>query len=360
MKKLLALAFALMLIFSVALADEPLTIAVSMRSTASEYHMQYVAGAELFAASLPEGTAVVQALPCEGNDDKQINDINALIAAKGDNMILFVDANNAPNIVPIAEACEEAGVYWSAAWNAPEGVLPTDYDHWVTFQSCDAVEQGYVIAKTLFESFPTPGQGKICVLEGMLANNSNTDRMKGLKKALDEYPGIEVLDDQAGDWETGKALTITENWIAKYGEEMTGIWCASDDMAIGVVIATAFGKISASLVADIIMPLIGCLIGGVDLATLNITLKPAVMDGETVVSEAVVLGLGTFLTTIIDFLLIAFVVFLVVKAMNMAKAKLEKPAEPEPEKEPEPTKEEQLLTQIRDLLKNKKYAKRTR
>ena len=125
------------------------------------------------------------------------------------------------------------------------------------------------------------------------------------------------------------------------------------DMAIGVVIATAFGKISASLVADIIMPLIGCLIGGVDLATLNITLKPAVMDGETVVSEAVVLGLGTFLTTIIDFLLIAFVVFLVVKAMNMAKAKLEKPAEPEPEKEPEPTKEEQLLTEIRDLLKNK-------
>ena len=196
MKKLLALAFALMLIFSVALADEPLTIAVSMRSTASEYHMQYVAGAELFAASLPEGTAVVQALPCEGNDDKQINDVNALIAAKGDNMILFIDANNAPNIVPIAEACEEAGVYWSAAWNAPEGVLPTDYDHWVTFQSCDAVEQGYLIAKTLFESFPTPGQGKICVLEGLLANNANTDRMKGLKKAL---------------------------------------WCACDDMAIGVV-----------------------------------------------------------------------------------------------------------------------------
>ena len=125
------------------------------------------------------------------------------------------------------------------------------------------------------------------------------------------------------------------------------------DMAIGVVIATAFGKITTSLVNDVFMPLIGMLIGGIDLGTLNITLKPAVMDGETVVSEAVVLGLGTFLTTIIDFLLIAFVVFLVVKAMNMAKAKLEKPAEPEPEKEPEPTKEEQLLTEIRDLLKNK-------
>jgi len=235
MKKILALAFALLMLCAVALADEPLTIAVSMRSTASEYHMQYVAGAELFAASLPEGTAVVQALPCEGNDDKQINDINALIAAKGDNMILFIDANNAPNITPIAEACEEAGVYWCAAWNAPEGVLPTDYKYWVHFQSCDAVDQGYQIAKALFDSMPTPGQGKICVLEGLLANNANVDRMKGLQKALAEYPGIEVLDDQAGDWETGKALTITENWIAKYGDEMEGIWCACDDMAIGVV-----------------------------------------------------------------------------------------------------------------------------
>ena len=125
------------------------------------------------------------------------------------------------------------------------------------------------------------------------------------------------------------------------------------DMAVGVVMGGAFGKITTSLVGDIIMPLIGCLIGGVDLSTLNITLQPAVMEGETVVKEAVVLGLGTFLTTIIDFILIAFVVFLVVKAMNTAKAKLEKPAEPEPEKAPEPTKEELLLTEIRDLLKNK-------
>lgn len=97
-------------------SEEPLTLAVSMRSTTSEYHMQYVEGAQLFADSLPEGTAVVQALPCEGDDNKQISDIKNLIATKGDNMILFVDANNAPNITAIAEACEEAGVYWCEAW----------------------------------------------------------------------------------------------------------------------------------------------------------------------------------------------------------------------------------------------------
>ena len=120
------------------------------------------------------------------------------------------------------------------------------------------------------------------------------------------------------------------------------------DMAIGVIIATAFGKITTSLVGDVFMPLIGYLIGGIDLSALNITLSPAVLDeaGE------VVIGIGTFLTTVIDFILVAFVVFLVVKAFNTAKKKLEKPAEPEtPPEEPEPTKEELLLTEIRDLLK---------
>ena len=127
------------------------------------------------------------------------------------------------------------------------------------------------------------------------------------------------------------------------------------DMAIGVIIATAFGKITTSRVNDVFMPLIGYIIGGGDLSTLNITLSPAVLDeaGE-VVKEAVVIGIGTFLTTVIDFILVAFVVFLVVKAFNAAKQNLEKPAEPEPEpEEPEPTKEELLLTEIRDLLKTK-------
>ena len=128
------------------------------------------------------------------------------------------------------------------------------------------------------------------------------------------------------------------------------------DMAIGVIIASAFGKITTSLVNDVFMPFIGWLIGGIDLAQLNITLSPAVLDeaGE-IVKEPVVIGIGTFLTTVIDFILVAFVVFLVVKAFNTAKKKLEKPAPAveEAPADPEPTKEEVLLTEIRDLLKNK-------
>ena len=122
------------------------------------------------------------------------------------------------------------------------------------------------------------------------------------------------------------------------------------DMAIGVVIGSAFSKITTSLVNDVFMPLIGLLIGGVDLGQLNLTLKAAVMDGDTVVKEPVTLGLGTFLSTVIYFILVAFVIFLVVKAINKLHALGKKDEEPEPEESETPTAEE-LLTEIRDLLK---------
>lgn len=131
------------------------------------------------------------------------------------------------------------------------------------------------------------------------------------------------------------------------------------DMAIGVIIATAFGKITTSLVNDVFMPLIGWIIGDIDLTKLNIVLREAVMDGETVVQEAVVVAIGTLISTIIDFILIAFIVFLLVKFLNKMKEKSEKKeaeeaaAEAAAPAEPEPTKEELLLTEIRDLLKNK-------
>ena len=120
------------------------------------------------------------------------------------------------------------------------------------------------------------------------------------------------------------------------------------DMAIGVVIGGAFGKITTSLVNDVIMPLVGMLIGGIDLSQLDIVLKPAVMNGDEVVTAAVTLGIGTFLTTIIDFILVALVIFLMIKAINrFHKKKEEAPEEPKG-----PTSEE-LLTEIRDLLKEK-------
>jgi len=116
------------------------------------------------------------------------------------------------------------------------------------------------------------------------------------------------------------------------------------DMAVGIIIGAAFGKIVSSLVADLIMPPIGVLLGGVDFSNLAITIKAAA-DG----AAAVTLNYGKFIQTVVDFIIIAFSIFMIIKAMNAFKKKeIEAPAEPPP-----PPREEVLLTEIRDLLKQK-------
>ena len=130
------------------------------------------------------------------------------------------------------------------------------------------------------------------------------------------------------------------------------------DMAVGVIIGGAFGKISTSLVNDAIMPLISVLTGGVDFSNWKIVLKAAVAGADGVIDPAteVAIKYGSFLATILDFLIIAFAVFLMIKTINglydkMKKQEEEAPAEPPAP--PEPSAEEKLLTEIRDLLKEK-------
>lgn len=123
------------------------------------------------------------------------------------------------------------------------------------------------------------------------------------------------------------------------------------DMAVGVIIGGAFGKIVSSIVDDIIMPPIGWLIGGVNFSDLKITL-PAEKIAEGIQMQSATINYGNFIQTLIDFIIIAFCVFLLVKGINKLARKDEKPAEPAAP--PAPSKEEVLLTEIRDLLKEKK------
>ncbi len=118
------------------------------------------------------------------------------------------------------------------------------------------------------------------------------------------------------------------------------------DLAVGIIIGAAFGKIVASFVADVLMPPIGLLLGGVDFSNIAITLKAAT-GGDP--KTAVVIRVGTFINTVIDFLIVAFAIFLVVKGFNqLRKKEAAKPAEP-----PAPTEDQKLLTEIRDILKAK-------
>lgn len=120
------------------------------------------------------------------------------------------------------------------------------------------------------------------------------------------------------------------------------------DLAVGVIIGAAFGKIVTSLVNDIIMPPIGYVTGGIDFKNIKILLKPA--DAVKKTAE-VSINIGNFINTCIEFIIIAFCIFIVVKLINSMKRTEEVPAAPAPD--PVPTKEEVLLTEIRDLLAKK-------
>jgi large conductance mechanosensitive channel len=113
------------------------------------------------------------------------------------------------------------------------------------------------------------------------------------------------------------------------------------DMAVGIIIGAAFGKIVSSLVSDVVMPPIGVLLGGVDFSKLAVVLKEAAGD-----IPAVTINYGAFINTVIDFVIIAFVIFLLIKGINKVQRKKE-------ELPPEPSTEERLLTEIRDLLKKR-------
>ena len=123
------------------------------------------------------------------------------------------------------------------------------------------------------------------------------------------------------------------------------------DLAVGVVIGGAFGKITTSIVNDIIMPVIGVLTGGVNFSDWKIVLKQAVLEAGEIVKPEVAITFGNTIAVILDFIIIAFAVFCMVKGINKMHKKKEEPAAPPAP--PEPSAEEKLLTEIRDLLKEK-------
>jgi large conductance mechanosensitive channel len=122
------------------------------------------------------------------------------------------------------------------------------------------------------------------------------------------------------------------------------------DLAVGIIIGGAFGKIVSSLVSDILMPPIGWLVGGLNFSDLKIELKAPMIDtAGNVITRVVTINYGAFIQTTVDFIIIAFAVFMVVKLVNSMKRKEEEKTE-----SPKPSNQELLLMEIRDLLKNKK------
>lgn len=125
------------------------------------------------------------------------------------------------------------------------------------------------------------------------------------------------------------------------------------DLAVGVVIGGAFGKIVSSLVSDLIMPPIGLITGGLNFTDLKLVLRPETVDAAGKTLPAVTLNYGNFIQTSVDFLLVAFSIFLVIQGMNKLRRFKKAEAEAQPAAPPEPSEDVKLLSEIRDILKQR-------
>ncbi len=203
-----------------------------IRTLSNEYHAAWNRGGRIFAESIGQGK-YNRALLCEGDSEKQLTLMKALIAEGGENVVFNIDPNQSPDAKPIADLCVENKIYFLTQWNKPDDLHPWDYNpYWVAHMGVDGVPSGYYVASELFKAMG--GSGKIVALQGLLANVPAIQRFDGLKQALAENPGIELLEDQTAEWDRTKAVAVTEAFLAKY-PDLTGIWAANDNMGLGAL-----------------------------------------------------------------------------------------------------------------------------
>lgn len=231
MKKLLSVALVGLFVMAASAAAADTTLGVAIRTLTNPYQANYKVGGELFAKSVGLPLAV---LTCEGSSEKQVNDVKSLVARTQGNVVFMIDPNEATDILPIALALEEAGVYYATWWNKPEDVAVADYPHWVCHMSFDGISAGVFTAKELFASFKTPNKGKIIALQGMLANSIAQDRFAGLQQALKENPGVQMVAYESAEWDRTRAYEKAKNMLVA-NPDVDGIWCANDNMALGAL-----------------------------------------------------------------------------------------------------------------------------
>lgn len=211
-------------------ADKPVVVN-SIRSLANPYHATWKKGGEAFAKAM--GLECVT-LVTEGNSEKGVADIKAMLAKTGGNMALNVDPNDSPDARPIVEACQQAGAYVVTQWNKPADLHPWDHDpNYVSHISFNGVPNGKLMAEALIKAMG--GKGGIVALGGILSNVPAIERKQGLDQALAEHPDVKLLDFQVANWSATEALEKTNAWLTQYGDEIKGIWAANDDMALAAV-----------------------------------------------------------------------------------------------------------------------------
>lgn len=231
-----------------AFAATDLQFASSIRSLSNAFHVSWDKGSKAYADTVG---ASYGALVTEGNSEKGIADIKALLAKVGNKLVLGVDPNDTPDARPIVEAVAKAGGHVVTVWNKPDDLHPWDFgDNYVAHFSFNGVPAGEQTAKALFDSFG--GEGGIVALGGIASNAPAIQRKQGLMNAIKANGKVELLDFQDADWDSTKANNVVAAWVTRFGDKIKGIWAANDGMAMGALEALrAEGLASKVLVSGV-------------------------------------------------------------------------------------------------------------
>ncbi|MBB2204070.1 sugar ABC transporter substrate-binding protein [Gluconacetobacter takamatsuzukensis] len=209
-------------------------IAWSYRDRTNPYWNSIVSGGEAFVESLGLPKSALLNLINGGSSEKSLADIKALLSRYGSGVALAADPNDMPNCRPVVEAVAGAGAYVSTIWNKTDDLHPWDFgDNYVSHMTWSDVGPSEQTARILIEAMG--GKGGLVHLGGIASNNPAIERLAGLKNALKSYPNVELLAEQAADWDTQKANQVMSGFLTRYGDAIKGVHCASDTMAYGVI-----------------------------------------------------------------------------------------------------------------------------
>lgn len=205
-----------------------LVLVTTVINATNPYMASWIEGSKALGEKLGLPVEIVQS---NGSSQTQIAGIQAL-AAKGKKIVLVTNPLAASDVPAIANTVKQNGGYMVVWWNMPPNMEPADVgDHFVSFGTYNGVTAGECGAKALVEAMG--GKGGIIALPGVLDSTVSQERVAGLKNVIKDYPEITLLDEQPANWDQAIALKTTQQLIAKYGDQIDGVWTADDGMMLG-------------------------------------------------------------------------------------------------------------------------------
>jgi ribose transport system substrate-binding protein len=215
-----------------ACAPNEIKLIGQVRNQTNPYEAAWLQGGDLFASSVG---LQQQHLTYDGDSQRQQEQVRQVLAGSGvECTVLNVLPNGDSDTAPIVAAADSARAFLVTQWNKPADLRPWDgYERWIAHITYNDEQSGYEISKALFEDMG--GSGGIIALQGILDTSAAQNRFRGLQRALNETPGITLLDDQTAGFDRAEALSVTRTLLTAHGDQIGGIWAANDDMALGAL-----------------------------------------------------------------------------------------------------------------------------